>query len=849
MNRTKTRKWVEAKVQSYDGDDWGADEYDEDDDEPEPAPPVPPAKHDAPPPPTTHPEHHASPAPFAVPSATGGLPSLQTLHTPATGPSTQQSRPAGVTSPVVSDPSSLGSPVDRDRVVSPQSTVAGASIASNTQPSEAAADKTSVGQPSDTSRFVGEAKESGPKPADELRLAEAKASDRHDTVDEGGESQVKNGVGAGFDESDRRRFSVSPKLPAVARMSAFGTDLFSPGGSGFIAEPTVTEKDSDVSSLASPTCFAQYDVESTKPKAAAPVSPPVVEETPIILTEPVQAPADHQPGDIVEASAGDKSTIADVDRPSSVKSAAGDTRKADVDESPAALPVPQVATESTDGPGISPVSEPGVGPHSIIGSSISEPPELRPEGGLSTIPPLRTPSPRAPTDSPTEQARQEPSEAVQPITVGNAQPDLELDGSPLLRQSTLSTVNESPMKDNDALSEEILRSLSPTRSGPADAVLGGDASKLQPGERNVARESSYTLKDYDSYWADTSKPEPIPEREPPTETEQPVPDAKISPTGPPEAAKAEVQATSPREPGLRRKFSWEADETEQAKSPALAPAPATAPEVVRSPAAATVAAAGDISTAEVSQMQERDASSVAAVAAQQHQEPEPPSPVSTSDEQARLSKRLSLADEKAVSQLAPTPPPEPHPATAGPSTANDVMAVQEASTRPQQQTQVMTFREIMGLSSSTDRINKYNETREYFAANDSGLDTWLVTLKDQHPEYANGAVPYGATAGRQSAPGSSSASPVGTQPPSQQPYYQQYLNASSPTAAGPSPTSRSRLGGLQMPSQGSGSAFGHSGNQIGTKSKEFMHSAGKMGKGLLSKGKSKLRASGDKVFH
>ncbi|KAI2627130.1 hypothetical protein GGS21DRAFT_528714 [Xylaria nigripes] len=34
MNRTKTRKWVEAKVQSYDGDDWGNeyDDYDNDDD-------------------------------------------------------------------------------------------------------------------------------------------------------------------------------------------------------------------------------------------------------------------------------------------------------------------------------------------------------------------------------------------------------------------------------------------------------------------------------------------------------------------------------------------------------------------------------------------------------------------------------------------------------------------------------------------------------------------------------------------------------------------------------------------------------------------------------------------------
>ncbi|TRX96388.1 hypothetical protein FHL15_002660 [Xylaria flabelliformis] len=45
VNRTKTRKWVEAKVQSYDGDDWGADEYDDYEDgndqhdpEPEPLP-------------------------------------------------------------------------------------------------------------------------------------------------------------------------------------------------------------------------------------------------------------------------------------------------------------------------------------------------------------------------------------------------------------------------------------------------------------------------------------------------------------------------------------------------------------------------------------------------------------------------------------------------------------------------------------------------------------------------------------------------------------------------------------------------------------------------------------------
>ncbi|KAI0019993.1 hypothetical protein F4780DRAFT_394707 [Xylariomycetidae sp. FL0641] len=41
INRTKTRKWVEAKTQSYDGDDWGND-YDDEYDEPEEPQPQPP---------------------------------------------------------------------------------------------------------------------------------------------------------------------------------------------------------------------------------------------------------------------------------------------------------------------------------------------------------------------------------------------------------------------------------------------------------------------------------------------------------------------------------------------------------------------------------------------------------------------------------------------------------------------------------------------------------------------------------------------------------------------------------------------------------------------------------------
>ncbi|PHH88031.1 hypothetical protein CDD83_8080 [Cordyceps sp. RAO-2017] len=157
----------------------------------------------------------------------------------------------------------------------------------------------------------------------------------------------------------------------------------------------------------------------------------------------------------------------------------------------------------------------------------------------------------------------------------------------------------------------------------------------------------------------------------------------------------------------------------------------------------------------------------------------------------------------------------------------------------------MAFREIMGMTHPVERIAKYNETRQYFASADSGLNTWLAALQVQYPEYANGPVPFSAAASRQAAQPLSPSS-AGAQSTAQQPYYQQYLNASAPSAPH---SGRSRLGGLQAPSQSTGSTFGHPSNQIGTRSKEFMQSAGKMGKGLLSKGKNKLRGSGDKVFH
>jgi hypothetical protein len=131
----------------------------------------------------------------------------------------------------------------------------------------------------------------------------------------------------------------------------------------------------------------------------------------------------------------------------------------------------------------------------------------------------------------------------------------------------------------------------------------------------------------------------------------------------------------------------------------------------------------------------------------------------------------------------------------------------------------------------------------------------MATLKAQHPEHSNAT---GSYAGLGGVPGGSArskfakANAPGAQP-LQQPYYQQYLNASSPT----NPSTPVSKPGPNLPAAYQQQGFSPaSGGKVQAKGKEFLHTAGifggkagKAGKGLLAKGKNKLRGagSGDKV--
>lgn len=910
VNRTKTKKWVEAKIHSYDGDDWGADEYDdEEESEPEP-PPVPqlPTKQpavgmSAAPLPSAPPAHDAVPGL----SATGGLPSLQTQQPIAAAPS-NQTRSAAITSPVVSDPSTIGSPLGHERVVSPQSIGPGrASTASASQPADTA--EKSAGKPlpfvrpSDKYRRLDEEDKErenilmhGPRPNLDSKagsVGDPVKKSQRDSIGRDDNFQVQSDAAAEFDgDEERRRFSSSPKLPDVARMSTFGPDLFSSTAIAFSPGPAIAEHDSDGASLPSP---AQSKTDVVKP--GAPVSvplaappPPVAQETTTKKPQPEQHSAPSQQLQLAAqpSSETEGEQEADMDHHSGADKSAEETTKIPV----AADTGAHEPREPADVQGVSPISE----KHEIVPRATgattashagSQHFTLKPDSDLPAIEPLRTPSPRRPTENmPSQEGpRRTPSnisdrKPVQSVeSKPRDQPDQDFEPNPMHRETTFNTVTSSPVKDSDVLSDEILRSLSPSGTAPADPSFGDGGDTLQPGSRNAARESSYTLGDYDSYWADTSdKPEPIAERaaeaKPPAPVVLPVLlDDKHSDNAPPEPSKADEKAVSPDGQGLRRRFSWEADESESMPTPPQLstsrelPA-ATVPVVQAEPTPAVPATdAGSVPPrTEAESPKTRDVAPVPIVVSHQVQElptvqptvhptlPEPPSPVSAASEKpaptVQESKRLSLADEKALSQttsrlVSPSPPPESHPALIGQSPKESAPPQPRGQQAP---AQIMTFREIMGMSTSADRVTKYNETRDYFASTESGLDNWLTSLKDEHPEYANGPTPFSVAAARQPVQGRSSPAPAGAQAPAQQPYYQQYLNASSPTTS-TSPSSRSRLGGLQMPTQATGSTFGHSSNQIGTKSKEFMHSAGKMGKGLLSKGKSKLRGSGDKVFH
>lgn len=699
-------------------------------------------------------------------------------------------------------------------------------------------------------------------------------------------------------QQPKKRFSTSPKLPDLTRMSGFGSDFFSSAG-GFLGGPSKQpESAADSRGAAAPgptaptgaTRQSGTDAEPAAPKQPKPFRPSIpgnwVSETPTPGEMATPFGLKEQPEDL------------------SLKPA------------PLRTPTPRSGSRPVDDEDKASLRSGGHG-------SPGMPQPLRTTPSPSKLSLVErqgeTSKGEKEGESSSDAARTSDAKTVAPAPLRprkNPMPDPAAEDlrHPIMRLNTDSTTGDSsPLKESDFLRDEIIRSLSPVRS--SDTLLGPSQ------EEGAARESAYLNDVYGDYWNPEDAASAAPEKhvaggEPraaPREEATPTPPAhewtsRLPPAG-------EVEADRP---GLKReRFSWEPAPTSPGPvatpSPtkyvhALPPLPTETAESAHPPApppAAPEPASPVDSTTTLSPLiglpvlsfggedetggskgHTRAVSAVSMLPPGSDTVMEPPSPISPAhdhDETRRVDGegRLLSASEEKIVLASPTSPnssgsppavlgserhaADPDHAESPPPTPTDIPLPRSPSSNKDaaaetgtlfpttvEEKNMMSLHQIMQLPTSPERVYQMLETRAEFAATPSGLGQWLAQMLAQ-PEHAQGGPFFryppagadvdllGAWATRKPANnhggggdgsggggGGGGGGGVETE-----------LTSSSVGTTGLSSGGGSvriaREANLQL-----GNLM-HGTGQAGAKGKELLQSAGKMGKGLLSKGKNKLR--------
>ncbi|ATZ51011.1 hypothetical protein BCIN_06g04640 [Botrytis cinerea B05.10] len=463
---------------------------------------------------------------------------------------------------------------------------------------------------------------------------------------------------------------------------------------------------------------------------------------------------------------------------------------------------------------------------------------------------------------------------------------------------TLSTDTGPLDEENDRLRKDIVKSLSP-RPSQSEKVHENLRERPVSDNMDESRESTYLTDVYDDYWndiGDEDNSSPIATSSPgKLQAEQAIPAdmPEIRPLSSHRMSKHQAR------PPLPTRFSWEKGmesvpptDTSMPESPAnqvelpveevdapieglqqIDPEPYMEKEVLeevprnddhmgRDIALGTGAVLlGGGAAAAVTQHTISPESPPAADVSLAQEKEQPqfasyPIVLTPEDEHPAYGSTLDLSTDplgsnphSASSSPSPFIPREPSPAR------------RESATSPRSSSmgKILTFKEIVGMKDVHERVHAFDETRERFAAMDSGIHEWIFALKAEQPEHADVNECYGGF--RTSVPtGSTRRNTRSGSAALQSPYYQQYLNASAPSQTSVLPSRPGQTGpsGIQ---QGFSPAHAKiTTQQVQAKGKEFLHTAGifggkagkagfQAGKGLLAKGKNRLRAAGssDKV--
>lgn len=699
----------------------------------------------------------------------------------------------------------------------------------------------------------------------------------------------------------KKRFSTSPKLPDFARMSGFGSDFFSTAGGllggspkqseftegsrGLTPEPTATTEPSTQDTTAA----SQMEHEHATPKQPRPLRPSIpggwvseTASTPGEMATPLglsggSVPTLHEhpedsslkPAPLRTPTPRSSSRPVDDEDGASIRSSHGSPgmpQPLRTTPSPSKLSLVERQAETGEGEGKS----------SSDSVRTSDANTVAP----APLQPRKSPMP----DSAAEDLRHPIMRLDTDSTAENSSP---LKESDFLRDEIIRSL--SPVRSSDTHLGPSRDESAARESAYLSDVYGDywnpeDSNSAAPEEHAVLGvEPPPAFKEGDG-------PAAVPPTPPPHEFTTRGPPTNIE-----DSAVAAGDADADKPTLKRERFSWEA--ATESNTPAATPSPTKhalppLPHEAASPAAPAAAEPtspvdstilsplitlpvlnfGGEDEAEGAKGHSRVVSAVSMLPPGSDTVIDPPSPMSHAGDHHDEGKHLVAppSEEKIAVLSSPTSPPKSPaspsahadraespvpvptdiPLPRSPSPAGKA-AGEGFPSLPAEEKNMMSLHQIMQLPTSPERVYKMLETRAEFAATPSGLGAWLQQMLAQ-PEHAHGGpffryAPSGAdaellaawarSAGAAAAAGGDGAGAggvglgVGGQP--------ELTSSSVGTGLSSSGGGSVRIGGREANLQ-LGSLM-HGTGQAGAKGKELLHSAGKMGKGLLSKGKNKLR--------
>ncbi|KAJ5153052.1 uncharacterized protein N7482_009530 [Penicillium canariense] len=436
---------------------------------------------------------------------------------------------------------------------------------------------------------------------------------------------------------------------------------------------------------------------------------------------------------------------------------------------------------------------------------------------MSSVSPGQSGSPERPVDAPAFQSVSTPTNAskgdfVAPLKFGsNSTTASEGYRGEIPTIIPASTSNSPQDTDNDRLREEIMRSLSRENS-------------QEPELQSQPNKDEHIPHEYEKYGDDQTKPSPneaptplVSESHPdwtrshPLAAQDPYPATQTSGDVTPSTA------TEPKRPRLGRRFSWESassNEEPAAQDPArnISPPPLGVALAPQEP-----------------QPIPEDPEGMA----QKLSWEQPLTDGETSDNQRVEKPRLSIVPPIPGNSF----PPEQIMGSTQDQPAERAVSLPVGTSRIDESA-LQGFRDILNKTSPAERVRAFDQTRDQFAALDTGLYAWLEFTVHHHPEHASLV------------------------------HSSQTLSSGFPRT---SPTTRkfpklASLGNLTSKEDGTPTSAVHARRpsahigtivnrqQVEQRGKDLLHTAGtfsgkagEAAKGLFAKGRSKFRPSGDKV--